>query len=246
MLKYKLKYFSFLYALFVFDFAYGNDLNASEEKDLIDFQTMCKNPAKYSPYMLYSTSINNAFYIGATSTFFSSDLKNALGGELGENINYRLIFNHTVTYFTPTTSLYFGTLGDFLQKSGGSSGESSYKYTRFDMGAHLGLEANPSKYFALFLEAGPALQSRALITTNHFSLQNSQAQDVGFGAYGDIGVRLNILNSIDSAFTFRLGLNIQAGLAQRESIYLNNATQPISMDLNSFAYGPSLELGYSF
>lgn len=115
-----------------------------------------------------------------------------------------------------------------------------------DVGFHLGLEEDIyKKYFSIFVDAGPAVQSRNIQIINSSTGQISQSQGILLGYYSDAGFKISIFNAPDSAISIRSGVNIQGGNSKTiDNIYYQGNSS--SIDLNSFNWGPFVDFGYSF
>jgi hypothetical protein len=137
-------------------------------------------------------------------------------------------------------------MGAFSSVSYDLDSQNSVKYSRMDVGVHLGLEGDIyKKYFSIFIDAGPAVQSRNMQITNSSTGQISQAQGITFGYYSDLGFKISIFTAQDSALSMRMGLNMQGGMSKNlDNIYYQANSS--SVNLNSFVFGPFLDLGYAF
>ena len=218
----------------------------NDDNKIIDLQHMCREQSKYSPYVLYSTSIKNSFYVGTMIPIYKSNMIDYVGKNVVNNFNYRLTFNHNAYNFGRNSRLYIGTMGDFSSVSYDLDSQNSVKYSRIDVGVHLGLEGDIyKKYFSIFIDAGPAVQSRNMQITNSSTGQISQSQGITFGYYSDLGFKISIFTAQDSALSMRMGLNMQGGMSKNlDNIYYQANSS--SVNLNSFVFGPFLDLGYAF
>lgn len=218
----------------------------NNDNETVDLQHMCRDQSKYSPYILYSTAIKNSLYVGTSLLFYKSNSSDYIGNNVLNNLNYRLVFNHNAYNFGKNSRLYLGTMGAFSSINHDIDSQDNVKYTRMDVGFHLGLEGDIyKKYFSIFVDAGPAVQSRNMQITNSSTGQISQAQGITFGYYSDAGFKISIFNAPDSAISIRAGVNIQGGNSKTlDNIYYQGNSS--SIDLNSFAWGPFVDLGYSF
>ncbi len=241
----------FLILILIFSkvsFAYEiEDYNIqNDENKIIDLQHMCREKEKYSPYISYSTAIKNSLYFGVTVPMYKNELEYYLGKNAANNFNYQLKLNHNAYEFGRNSRLYIGTMGGVSSVYNDIDSKNEVKYSRMDVGFHIGLEGDIyKKYFSIFMDAGPAVQSRSMQITNSSTGQMSQTQGIMLGYYSDLGFKTSIFNEQDSALSIRTGLNIQGGMSKNlDNIYYQANSS--SINLNAFVWGPFIDLGYAF